>query len=34
MTEFAWVTAEEAKTYDMIDGIDKEIADVEKILRG
>ena len=33
MTDFAWVTADEAKTYDMIDGIDGEIADVTKLLR-
>ena len=32
MTAFAWVTAEEAKTYDMIDGIDREIAEVENLL--
>jgi hypothetical protein len=34
MTDFAWVTAEEAKTYDMINGIDNEIAEVAKILQG
>jgi 8-oxo-dGTP pyrophosphatase MutT (NUDIX family) len=31
MTEFAWVTAEEAKTYDMIDGIPEEIEAVAKL---
>jgi 8-oxo-dGTP pyrophosphatase MutT (NUDIX family) len=33
MTDFAWVTAEEAKTYDLINGIDDEIAEVEKLLK-
>ncbi len=33
LTEVAWVTAEEAKTYDLIDGIAEEIADVEKLMR-
>lgn len=33
MTDFAWVTAEEAKTYDLINGIDDEIAQVEKLLK-
>jgi 8-oxo-dGTP pyrophosphatase MutT (NUDIX family) len=33
MTDFAWVTAEEAKKYDVIDGIDGEIAEVEKLLK-
>jgi 8-oxo-dGTP pyrophosphatase MutT (NUDIX family) len=33
MTDFAWVTAEEAKTYDMINGIDGEIAEVAKLLK-
>lgn len=32
MTEFAWVTAEEAKKYDLIEGIWEEIRDVEKLL--
>lgn len=32
MTDFAWVTAEEAKTYDLINGIDGEIAEVAKLL--
>jgi 8-oxo-dGTP pyrophosphatase MutT (NUDIX family) len=30
--DYAWVTAEEAKTYDMIEGIAEEIEMVEKIL--
>ncbi len=34
LTEVAWVTADEAKTYDMIDGIPEEIEDVAKILQG
>jgi 8-oxo-dGTP pyrophosphatase MutT (NUDIX family) len=34
MTDFTWVTAEEAKAYDMISGIDEEIAKVAKLLRG
>jgi len=33
MSEFAWVTAAEAKRYDMIEGIADEIAAVEKILK-
>jgi 8-oxo-dGTP pyrophosphatase MutT (NUDIX family) len=33
MTDFAWVTAEEAKHYDLIDGIEEEIAEVEKSLK-
>lgn len=32
LTEVAWVTAAEAKQYDMIEGIPEEIADVEKLL--
>jgi 8-oxo-dGTP pyrophosphatase MutT (NUDIX family) len=32
LTEVAWVTAEEAKTYDLIEGIAEEIADVSKLL--
>lgn len=32
-TDYAWVTAKEAKKYDLIDGIAEEIADVEKILK-
>jgi 8-oxo-dGTP diphosphatase len=32
MTDFAWVTAEEAKTYDTIAGIPEEIERVEKSL--
>ena len=32
LTEVAWVTAAEAKTYDMIEGIPEEIGDVEKII--
>lgn len=31
-TEFAWVTAEEAKKYDLIDGIAEEIGMADKIL--
>jgi 8-oxo-dGTP pyrophosphatase MutT (NUDIX family) len=34
LTEVAWVTAAEARTYDMIDGIPEEIEDVEKIILG
>ncbi len=34
LTEVARVTADEAKTYDMIDGIPEEIAEVEKLLNG
>lgn len=33
MTDFAWVTAEEAKKYDLIDGIEEEIADVGRLLK-
>ena len=33
LTEVAWVTAEEAKTYDMIHGISDEIADVADIIK-
>lgn len=32
--EFAWVTHEESKTYDLIDGIREEIEMVDNILRG
>jgi 8-oxo-dGTP pyrophosphatase MutT (NUDIX family) len=32
MTEFAWVTVEEAKNYDLIEGIWEEIRDVEKLV--
>jgi 8-oxo-dGTP diphosphatase len=32
-TEFAWVTAEEAKNYDLIDGILEEIVEVDEILK-
>ncbi len=32
-TEFAWVTLEEAKNYDLIDGIWDEIRDTEEILK-
>ncbi|HEX4104359.1 MAG TPA: NUDIX domain-containing protein [Candidatus Paceibacterota bacterium] len=32
MTDFAWVTAEEAKKYDLIDGILNEIITVDEIL--
>jgi 8-oxo-dGTP pyrophosphatase MutT (NUDIX family) len=31
LTEVAWITVEEAKTYDLIDGIAEEIADVAKL---
>jgi 8-oxo-dGTP pyrophosphatase MutT (NUDIX family) len=33
LTEVAWVTAAEAKTYDMIEGIPEEIEEVERILK-
>jgi 8-oxo-dGTP pyrophosphatase MutT (NUDIX family) len=33
MSEFAWVTAEEAKDYDMIDGIPEEIDEVERLIK-
>ena len=33
MTDFAWVTSEEAKSYDLIDGIADEIAEVERLLK-
>ena len=33
MTDFAWVTAAEAKTYDMIEGIADEIGEVEKMIK-
>lgn len=33
MTAFAWVTAEEAKQYDLIDGIAEEIAEAEREIR-
>ena len=33
LTEYVWVTAEEAKKYDLIDGIAEEIEEVAKILR-
>jgi 8-oxo-dGTP pyrophosphatase MutT (NUDIX family) len=32
LTQFAWVTPEEARTYDLIDGIAQEIEDVAKII--
>jgi 8-oxo-dGTP diphosphatase len=32
-TEFAWVTVEEAKKYDLIDGIYDEIVEVDEILK-
>jgi 8-oxo-dGTP pyrophosphatase MutT (NUDIX family) len=32
LTEIAWVTADEAKQYDLIDGIAEEIAEVESLL--
>jgi len=32
LTEVAWVTAAEAKTYEMIEGIPEEIEDVKKII--
>ncbi len=34
LTEFAWITAEEAKNYDLIDGIREEIETVDSILKG
>ncbi len=34
LTEYAWVTAEEAKDYDLIEGIQEEIELTEKILKG
>ena len=34
LTDVAWVTAAEAKIYDMIEGIPEEIEDVEKIILG
>jgi len=34
MTEHAWVTAEEAKNYDLIDGIYEEIKMLDKHLKG
>ena len=34
LTEVAWVTAEEAKNYDLIEGIAEEIKEVEKIISG
>jgi len=34
LTAVAWVTAAEAKTYDMIEGIAEEIEEVERILLG
>jgi 8-oxo-dGTP pyrophosphatase MutT (NUDIX family) len=33
LTEVAWVTAEEAKRYDLIEGIAEEIEEVDKIVR-
>ncbi|MGC9968640.1 MAG: NUDIX domain-containing protein [Minisyncoccia bacterium] len=33
MSEFAWVTAEEAKKYDLIEGIAEEIEDADKIIK-
>ncbi len=33
MTEFAWVTSEEAKNYDLIDGILEEIVEAEKAIK-
>lgn len=32
MTDHAWVTAEEAKQYDLIEGIREELEEVEKLL--
>lgn len=32
MTDYAWVTAEEAKQYDLIEGIAEEIEEVAKLL--
>lgn len=33
-TEFKWITADEIKHYDLIEGIDEEIRMVDKILKG
>ena len=33
MSEFAWVTAQEAKSYDMIDGIPEEIEEAEHLIK-
>lgn len=33
LTEYAWVTAEEAKHYDLIEGIAEEIEEVAKLLK-
>ena len=33
LTDFAWVTVEEARNYDLIDGIWNEIRQVDEILR-
>lgn len=33
MTEFAWVTAAEAKKYDLIEGIAEEIEETDRIIR-
>lgn len=33
VVDFAWVTLEEAKNYDLIDGIWEEISDTDKILK-
>jgi 8-oxo-dGTP pyrophosphatase MutT (NUDIX family) len=32
LTDFAWITADEAKNFDLIEGIDNELAAVAKIL--
>lgn len=33
MSDFAWVTAAEAKKYDLIEGIEEEIEEVDKIIK-
>jgi len=33
LVDYAWVTAEEAKKYDLIEGIAGEIADVDKLIK-
>ena len=34
MSEYAWVSAEEAKGYDLIDGIYEEIDMLDRMLKG
>jgi 8-oxo-dGTP pyrophosphatase MutT (NUDIX family) len=33
MSDYAWITAEEAKTYDMIEGVADEIAQAERAIK-